>query len=90
MTTDQCICHQNSTFLGEKPPNTSEISHLSKTTFADIADMGREGKIGIKYDTKVPNCIKWFQKISQNIDRKEGIYVYAMGMGNKNYELNHW
>ena len=49
--TEQCICHQNGTFLSEKP-NASEILQLSKT-FADIVDLSREGKIGIKYDTKV-------------------------------------
>ena len=57
MTNDQCICHQNGTFIGEKPSNGSKISHLNKTSIADTADLGRKGKkSGFKHDTDVPKC----------------------------------
>ena len=45
--------------------------------------MLREGEIGVKPDTEVPNRVSWPQEISKDIDWKEFIEVCALCLGAK-------
>ena len=66
---------------------TPKIPDLSKTRFADILDMPREGKIAIKPYTEVPDYSDRREEIAKNVNWKGFVEFFTVNFLTKNNEF---
>ena len=53
LTTSKRIGHKYSCIISKKLPDTSEVTELDKTTFADTLNMFRQGKVRVEPSAQV-------------------------------------